>query len=136
MSRAHISKQYFIFTVYFMACCIGECWVGYCNGIFRIRGIGCLMHTNVGARAGSTASTVHCTVQYTSVQVYILTLLLAVQTQIYTGLFRTSQMPEQNREKYGSTLTESNERPFIERQTVEYLRFIFVNNKNIYCSTV
>ena len=45
-------------------------------------------------------------------------------------------MPEQNREKYGSTLTESNERPFIERQTVEYLRFIRVNNKNIYCSSV
>ena len=96
------------------------------------------MHTNVGARAGSTVSTVHCTVQYTSVQyILILTLLLYKHRYLQDYLeLPKCQKPEQNREKYGSTLTESNKRPFIERQTVEYLRFIFVNNKNIYCPTV
>ena len=37
-------------------------WVRYCNGIFRIRGIGCLMHTNVRV-VWALYSTLYSTVQ-------------------------------------------------------------------------
>ena len=44
-------------------------------------------------------------------------------------------MPEQNIEKHGSALTHSTERGLLLKDG-EIFKIYFVNNKNIYCSTV